>query len=127
MKKLLLTMMTVLLTWVAVMAVPAKPGLKKVVTQSDGTTITLSLMGDEWHHSWVTSDGKPTVKAANGDMVYRTADGPSTVVAHEKAQRGAEDVPTRRVVPDRARRRATPRFPKRVSPKFPLFLCSTPT
>ena len=92
MKKLLLTMMTVLLTWVAVMAVPAKPGLKKVITQSDGTTITLSLMGDEWHHSWVTSDGKPTVKAANGDMVYRTADGPSTVVAHEKAQRGADEV-----------------------------------
>ena len=83
--------MTVVAVWTAAMAIPAKPGLQKTVTQSDGTTIALRMVGDEWHHSWVTDDGLPTVEAPNGDMVYRTADGASAMIAHEKAHRSAAE------------------------------------
>ncbi len=83
--------MAVLGTCFAALAVPAKPGLTKTVTQSDGTVITVNMVGDEWHHSWVTSDGKPTMEASNGDMVYRTADGPSNMLAHEKGSRTAAE------------------------------------
>lgn len=83
MRKFLTTALAVALTWAAASAVPAKPGLKKTVTQSDGTIVTVSMVGDEWHHSWVTSDGLPCVQNAAGDMVYRTANGASTVIAHE--------------------------------------------
>lgn len=87
MRKFLTTALAVALTWAAASAVPAKPGLKKTVTQSDGTIVTVSMVGDEWHHSWVTSDGLPCVQNAAGDMVYRTANGASTVIAHEKNAR----------------------------------------
>lgn len=87
MRKFLTTALAVALTWAAASAVPAKPGQNRTVMQSDGTSITLHMVGDEWHHSWVTTDGKPVIEAANGDMVYRTADGASTVIAHEKNAR----------------------------------------
>ncbi len=88
MRKILTTALAVALTWVAASAVPAKPGQNRTVMQSDGTSITLHMVGDEWHHSWVTTDGKPVIEAANGDMVYRTATGASSVIAHEPGQRG---------------------------------------
>ncbi len=40
----------------AAMAVPAKPGLL-TVTQADGTTLNVRLMGDERHHFYLTEDG----------------------------------------------------------------------
>lgn len=83
MRKFLTTALAVALTWAAASAVPAKPGQNRTVMQSDGTSITLHMVGDEWHHSWVTADGKPVIEAANGDMVYRTADGASNIIAHE--------------------------------------------
>ena len=135
--------MLALLTCSIAMAVPAKPGLKKTVTQSDGTTITVGLVGDEWHHSLVTSDGKPVARVANGDLVYRTADGVSTVIAHEKAQRTAaekafleqnQDAMTADAIiakSGRAKARAAsgrrkaagnPQVPQTGSPKIPIIL-----
>ena len=40
----------------AAMAVPAKPGPMQV-TQADGSTITIRLYGDEYHHFCTTDDG----------------------------------------------------------------------
>ena len=85
-KQLLMLLVTTLACMVAT-AVPVKPGLTKTVTQSDGTDLSLRMVGDEWHHSWVTTDGKPVIQAANGDMVYRTAAGASTVIAHAEGSR----------------------------------------
>lgn len=70
MKKLLLffTMFAV-----AVMAV-AVPARRQSFTnkQSDGTTIVVTLAGDEAFHYYVTMDNIPVVKNADGDFCYAT-------------------------------------------------------
>lgn len=90
MKKLLTLTLLLLAAWVTVQAVPAKPGLR-TVKQSDGTSIQVRLAGDEWHHSFMTSDGYAVSRAENGDMYYRTTDGVSTIMAHDAAQRSATE------------------------------------
>ena len=47
----------VLLT-AAVYAVPAKPGLTRQLTLTDGTTVTATLVGDEHGHYWLDADGQ---------------------------------------------------------------------
>ncbi len=92
MKKLLFTVLVAALAWATAGAVPVKPGLTKTVTQSDGTTISLRMAGDEWHHTWVTDDGLPTMQASNGDYVYRTASGASAVIAHSASNRSVGEL-----------------------------------
>ena len=65
MKKLLLRgrqrwgiLATLLLLAVAAWAVPAKPGLTRLLTLSNGTTVTATLVGDEYGHCWKGADGK---------------------------------------------------------------------
>ena len=82
--------MAVLGTCFAALAVPAKPG-KHTFTQSDGTTITVQNVGDEWHHSLVTEDGLTIIRTDNGDFVYRTPSGASNVLAHNAGQRTADE------------------------------------
>ena len=50
MKKLFFTYVLALIA-ICASAVPAKPGLKRVLTLSDGTTVTALLVGDEHGHS----------------------------------------------------------------------------
>ena len=47
-----------LLLSAAVVAVPAKRGVKKTLVLSDGTTVQAQLVGDEFGHYWVAADGK---------------------------------------------------------------------
>ena len=47
----------VLLT-AAVNAVPAKPGLTRLLTLTDGTTVKATLVGDEHGHYWLGADGQ---------------------------------------------------------------------
>ncbi len=82
--------MAVLGTCFAALAVPAKPG-KHTFTQSDGTSITVQTVGDEWHHSLVTDDGLTVIRTDGGDFVYRTASGASNVLAHNAGQRTADE------------------------------------
>ena len=67
-------------------AVPAYTGTVKV-EQPDGTSVTLSLCGDEWLHFHVTVDGYTVVKDQRGYYVYaELADGqlqPTGLVAHD--------------------------------------------
>ena len=51
--KSLLTTIALFLIASAVQAVPAKPGAKRIIRQADGTTIELTLRGDE-HFSYYT-------------------------------------------------------------------------
>ena len=53
------------------MAVPAKPGLKKKVTLKDGTTVELSLKGDEHFSYYTDAAGKPC-KLKNGELIRLT-------------------------------------------------------
>lgn len=72
----------------AAMAVPAKPG-SRVVTQPDGSTLTLRRVGDEKTHALLTIDGKAVARDASGQFCYRLPDGSlSGVVAHDPNLRG---------------------------------------
>lgn len=55
-------------------AVPAKPGLIQV-TQSDGTQLTVRLVGDERRHYMLSSDGYTLTGGPDGDLLLRRAFG----------------------------------------------------
>ena len=57
MKKLLLIAFVLLMGGVASFAVPAKPGVKRTVTLSDGSKVELTLRGDEHYKFYTGSDG----------------------------------------------------------------------
>ncbi len=70
MKKILLALLAVFV----VVSAFAAPAYRKpfTVKQSDGTELTVVLTGDESLHYFVTMDGMPLVKEANGDYSYAT-------------------------------------------------------
>lgn len=76
--------MTVALLMLATVAfaVPAKPGLKRVITLADGTTVTATLVGDEYGHFWKGADGKSYQMVAGSD-VFQEVNGQNVV---QKAQ-----------------------------------------
>lgn len=74
------------LTAIGVLAIPARQGIRQF-TQADGTTITLRLIGDEYFHTFLTEDGIPVTKTADGNFHYRTAEGITAVIAHDVAGR----------------------------------------
>ena len=46
-------------TWVLmVSAIPAKPGLKRMLTLNDGSRVEAQLVGDEHGHFWLSKDGR---------------------------------------------------------------------
>ena len=57
MKKLFFTFALAVLALTA-SAVPAKPGLFRTLTLSDGTTVKAQLIGDEHGHYWLSADGR---------------------------------------------------------------------
>ena len=64
-RTLLLGGMMILAAWIA--AAPAKR-LPFKVTNSDGTTLTIMLCGDENFHFYTTTDGVPVIRKENGDF-----------------------------------------------------------
>ena len=90
MKRFLFFLM-VLFVVVAAFAAPARRGRFKA-KQSDGTMLTVVLTGDEALHYYMTVDGKPLVKEANGDFSYATFSTEGNFVstkclAHDNAHR----------------------------------------
>ncbi|MDE6526760.1 MAG: hypothetical protein K2L75_05845, partial [Muribaculaceae bacterium] len=77
-------------TCLSAIAVPAKPGIR-TVTQADGTTLSVRLVGDEFFHTYTTVDGLAVTRQADGNYYYRTAEGVSSVVAHDLESRSAEE------------------------------------
>ena len=75
-------------TW----AVPAKPGWY-THTQSDGKTVTVELVGDEFSSATLTRDGLMVYRAEDGDYYYHSSlTGHTTVRAHdEKFRTGIEN------------------------------------
>ena len=69
--KKLTTLLAALCVCAQMSAVPAKP-VKRTVQQSDGTTLTIMLHGDENFHFYTTLDGIPVVEDANGSFSYAT-------------------------------------------------------
>lgn len=70
-KRFLMTAM--LFVALAAMAVPAKRGMKNIITLDDGTRVEATLVGDEFMHYWKDSLGNRYVPTAQ-DGVYKMAD-----------------------------------------------------
>ena len=75
-------------------AIPAHPRPVDI-KQSDGTTLTLKLVGDEFHHYSATTDGYTVLQRSNGDYVYAVQSGtrivPGNVIAHNPQMRSASE------------------------------------
>lgn len=74
----------------AAVAAPAKPGLR-TISQPDGSTISVRLVGDEFFHTYVTSDGLTVARGADGYFYYNTPEGLSKVRATNPATRAASE------------------------------------
>ena len=94
MKKLSFLLLSLMFCSAMAVAVPAKPGVVKV-QQPDGTTVSLRLMGDEYRHYNVTTDGLTIVKDQRGYYVYAALKGdeliPTAHVAHDPEARDARE------------------------------------
>ena len=82
------------LTAIMAIAEPANP-TPICVTQPDGSTLHLKLVGDEFYHFNTTIDGY-TVINVNGSWVYATKDGErlisSGMIAHDPSSRNAQEL-----------------------------------
>lgn len=65
MKRLLQTFLLLALT-VSAFAVPAKKGVWRDITLSNGTTVRAQLVGDEFSHYWLGADGKKYLAVGDG-------------------------------------------------------------
>ncbi|MBR7086280.1 MAG: M6 family metalloprotease domain-containing protein, partial [Prevotella sp.] len=65
MKTRIFTSLVLLMMVLTVSAVPAKPGQKKLLRLSDGTTVEARLVGDEHGHFWHSADGRAFRKVQN--------------------------------------------------------------
>ena len=93
-KKLLWTIVVIVLGALTASAIPAHPGAVNV-TQSDGSQLTIKQVGDEFYHRTITTDGYTLMQRTNGDYVYAVPAGPGlvpgSVIAHNpQARTGAE-------------------------------------
>ncbi len=81
-------------------AVPVKPGLKKTVTQSDGSKIVMELRGDE-HFNWRTTEaGAPIMRGEDGLYYYAeySAQGVAKLTATRVAINGKMQTPPAKVL-----------------------------
>ena len=68
-------------------AVPAKHAWQ-TITQSDGTTLQIHVVGNAFSHAILTRDGLMVARGADGDFYYQSSlTGMTTVRAHEASQR----------------------------------------
>ena len=65
MKTRIFTSLVLLMMVLTMSAVPAKPGQKKLLRLSDGTTVEARLVGDEHGHFWSSADGRAFRKVQN--------------------------------------------------------------
>ena len=68
----MLLLVTAIIT-LSVNAMPAKPGLKRLLTLTDGTTIEARLVGDEHGHYWLGTNGK-AYRETNDGKTYQLVD-----------------------------------------------------
>ena len=85
-----------LATATASMAVPANR-TPRCVSLPDGSTLTLTLIGDEHHHAYFTTDRCAVLPAEDGFYYYATLDAEgravrSAVRAHDEGMRSAEEL-----------------------------------
>lgn len=115
------------------LAAPAKP-VPFTHTQSDGSTVTLMMVGGERSHSLMTMDGLTVARDKGGDYRYTAGGAMSDVLAHDEGHRGIEEQAfviayrdqmtletSRRMTPRREDEAAT-QVPTMGSPRIPIIL-----
>ena len=94
-KKFLCACVFVIVGVLTTLAIPAHPRPIDV-TQSDGSKLTVRLVGDEFYHRTMTTDGYTLMQRSNGDYVYAVESGstlvPSDVLAHNPMMRNASEL-----------------------------------
>lgn len=95
MAKRLLTFAVASLFAASAIAIPAKRRYIQV-KQPDGTTLTITIQGDENFHFHATTDGFPLIKGSNGTYNYATLDSngkliASTQLAHNANERSNQE------------------------------------
>ena len=95
MKKSVCALLLMIAGAMSASAIPAHPRPVDI-RQSDGTTLTLKLVGDEFHHYSATTDDYTVLQRGNGDYVYAVQSGeriaPSSVIAHNPQMRSASEM-----------------------------------
>ena len=71
-------------------AIPVKPGLI-TVAQSDGTSLRVQMLGDEFNHSLATADGLTIERGSDGNYYYRSVFGITDMQAHDIEERSAAE------------------------------------
>ena len=89
-QKKLAALVALLFSAITTWAVPVAPW-SMPVRQSDGTTLTVRAVGDEWWHCLLTTDGLVVTHGADGDLYYSMAGMPTAVRAHNPELREAEE------------------------------------
>lgn len=94
-KRLIWVLICVFVNAITAMAIPAHPRPVDVI-QSDGSKLTVRLVGDEFYHHVMTTDGYTLLQKKNGDYVYALQSGmrlmTSSVLAHNPQMRDAKEV-----------------------------------
>ena len=94
-KKFLCVCLFVVTGVLTALAIPAHPRPVDV-TQSDGSRLTVRLVGDEFFHRTMTTDGYTLLQRSNGDYVYAIESGSrlvaSDVLAHNPSLRNASEL-----------------------------------
>lgn len=88
-KAILLTGLTLGIA-IPAFSVPARQGVR-TYTQSDGTSISVMLIGDEHFHTFVTTDGLTVERDSSGDFYYLSPAGRTSVLAHNPELRGEKE------------------------------------
>lgn len=95
MKRFTLIIMAMLYGVAIIYSRPAYRGTRQMV-QPDGSMVTIRLVGDEYLHYTVTSDGYSLVRRDDGAYVYAQLDAegqlaPTALLAHDAGERTAEE------------------------------------
>jgi immune inhibitor A len=85
MNKKLLCLFAMLMVALSISAIPAKPGQWKNITLSDGSTVKVQLIGDEFLHFWRSVDGNCYREDSTG--TYQPITDMATRVSKAKAAR----------------------------------------
>jgi len=133
MRKIFITFTLALVCGIAAFAVPAERRVT-AVTQNDGTTLLITMRGDAFFHTYVTTDGHAVEQGEDGSYYYTTDAGITTMLAHNPDARDAVEqdfVEKNRAAinpsPSNMPHRATPKRVSRSvactgSPKIPIIL-----
>jgi M6 family metalloprotease-like protein len=84
---------------ISAFAVPAKPGLTRLLTLTDGTTVSAMLVGDEFAHYWLGTDGQAYQSAGND--VYQPVDRQMVIQRGAARRAAANQQRTRRLAPNK--------------------------